>query len=127
VESITNSSSCYEYFGSTSRLLRSSKKSRVEHLFSITIGYLATVKGTKDPNNWKRMSIVDWLSRGIHSLGISSCSTAPRHVSLLIKKLKAVGWKLLSIVPVVIIVLPARICSVGFLIPSEREVNVVLD
>jgi hypothetical protein len=62
VESITKSISsnrnCYEYFASTTTLLRSRKKSKVEYLLSITIGYLATVKGTKDPNNWKRMRIL---------------------------------------------------------------------
>jgi hypothetical protein len=58
VESITINSKCYEYFGSTSTLLRPSKKSKVEQLSSITIGYVATVKGTKDPTNWKRMRIL---------------------------------------------------------------------
>jgi hypothetical protein len=58
VESIPINSNCYEYFLSTSTLLRSSKKLRVEQLLCITIGYVATVKGTKDPNNWKRMRIL---------------------------------------------------------------------
>jgi hypothetical protein len=57
VESITINSKCYDY-GSTSTLLRPSKKSKVEQLSSITIGHLATVKGTKEPNNWKRMRIL---------------------------------------------------------------------
>jgi hypothetical protein len=58
VESITINNTCYEYFGSTSTLFRSSKKSKVEQLSSITIGYVATIKGTKDPNNWKIMRIL---------------------------------------------------------------------
>jgi len=58
VESLISNINCYEYFGSTTTLLRPSKKLRVDQLSSITIGYLATVKGTKDPNNWKRMRIL---------------------------------------------------------------------
>ena len=58
MESITSSSNSYEYFASTSSLIRSSKNSRIEQLSSITIGYVATVKGTKDPNNWQRMRIL---------------------------------------------------------------------
>jgi hypothetical protein len=58
VESTTINSNCSEYFGSTSTLLIPSKKLNVEPLSSITIGYFATEKGTKDPNNWTRMRIL---------------------------------------------------------------------
>jgi hypothetical protein len=61
VESITSSSICFEYFGSTSTLLRLSKKSREEQIWWLMIGYFVTIKGNKDSNNWKRMSIfLDW-------------------------------------------------------------------
>jgi hypothetical protein len=42
------------------------EKSKVEHLLSIIIGYLATLQGTKDPNNWnwKRMRILLALDSG---------------------------------------------------------------
>jgi hypothetical protein len=58
VESIIINRNCYEYFASTSTLLRPSKMSRVEQLLSITIVYLAAVTGTKVLNNWKRMRIL---------------------------------------------------------------------
>ena len=56
--SSNSSSICYEYFGSTATLLRPSKKTKLEQLSSITIGYLATSKGRKDPNTWQRMRIL---------------------------------------------------------------------
>jgi hypothetical protein len=71
VESITNSSNCYEYFASTSTILRPIQNSRVEQLSSITIGYLAVVKGTKDPNNWKRMRILLALDSGCAAIMIN--------------------------------------------------------
>jgi hypothetical protein len=56
--SSNSSSICYEYFGSTATLLRPRKKTKLEQLSSITIGYLATSKGRKDPNTWQRMRIL---------------------------------------------------------------------
>ena len=55
---ITSNRNCYEYFNSTATLLRPSKKSKVEQLSSITIGYIATIKGSKDPTIWKSMRIL---------------------------------------------------------------------
>lgn len=52
-----NNSICYEYFGSTAELLRPSKKTKTEHLSSITIGYLA-LKKDKREIQWKRMRIL---------------------------------------------------------------------
>jgi hypothetical protein len=49
---------CYKYFNSTATLLRPSKKLKVEQLSSITIGYIATMKGCKDPTIWKIMRIL---------------------------------------------------------------------
>jgi hypothetical protein len=48
----------FEYFNSTATLLRPSKKSKVEQLSSITIGYIATIKGSNDPIIWKSMRIL---------------------------------------------------------------------
>ena len=55
---ITSNRNCYEYFNSTATLLRPSKKSKVDQLSSITIGYIATIKGSKDPIIWKSMRIL---------------------------------------------------------------------
>jgi hypothetical protein len=49
---------CCKYFNSTATLLRPSKKSKVEKLSSITIGYIATIKDSKDPTIWKSMRIL---------------------------------------------------------------------
>jgi hypothetical protein len=49
---------CYEYFSSTLTLLRPSKNSKIEQLSSITIGYIATKKGNKDPIHGKSMIIL---------------------------------------------------------------------
>ena len=57
MESIISSSNCYENFGSTATLLRPSNRTKIEQLSSITIGYIATKKGKKDPTHWKRMII----------------------------------------------------------------------
>jgi hypothetical protein len=35
-----------------------SKKSKIEQLLSVTIGYLATRKVSKDPTHWKRTRIL---------------------------------------------------------------------
>jgi len=55
---ITSNRNGYEYFNSTAALLRPSKKSKVEQLSSITIGYIATIKESKDPTIWKSMRIL---------------------------------------------------------------------
>ena len=45
-------------FASTAQLLRPQKKAKLEHLSSITIGYLATRDGSRKPKHWKRMKIL---------------------------------------------------------------------
>ena len=45
-------------FASTAQLLRPKKKAKLEHLSSITIGYLATRDGSRKPKHWKRMKIL---------------------------------------------------------------------
>jgi len=53
-----NNSNCYENFGSTAALLRPHKKAKIEQLSSITIGYLASNKDSKENILWKRMRIL---------------------------------------------------------------------
>jgi hypothetical protein len=55
---ITSNRNFYEYFNCTATLLRPSKKSKVEQLSSIIIGYIATIKGSKDPTILKSMRIL---------------------------------------------------------------------
>jgi hypothetical protein len=55
---IISNRNCYEYLKSTATLLRHSKKSKVDQLSSITIGYIATRKGSKDNIIWKIMRIL---------------------------------------------------------------------
>ena len=45
-------------FASTAQLLRPKKKAKLEHLSSITIGYLASRDGSRKAKHWKRMKIL---------------------------------------------------------------------
>ena len=47
-----------EYFGSTADLLRPKKRPKIEHLSSITIGYLHTKIGSKKASDIKRMKVL---------------------------------------------------------------------
>jgi hypothetical protein len=49
---------CYKYFNSTATLLTPSKKPKIVQLSSITIGYIAIIKVSKDPILWKSMRIL---------------------------------------------------------------------
>ena len=46
------------FLASTAQLLRPKKKAKLEHLSSITIGYLATRDGSRKAKHWKRMKIL---------------------------------------------------------------------
>jgi hypothetical protein len=58
MESIIDNSNCYENFGFTAKLLRLSNRTKIEQLSSITIAYIATIMGNKDPTHCKRMRIL---------------------------------------------------------------------
>jgi hypothetical protein len=58
VGSLISNKNCYKCFNSTATLLRPSERSNVELLPSITIGYIATIKGSKDPILWKSIRIL---------------------------------------------------------------------
>jgi len=45
-------------YSSTAELLRPKKKVKTKHLSSITIGYLASRKGSRKSKHWKRMRIL---------------------------------------------------------------------
>jgi hypothetical protein len=55
---LVSNRNCYKYFNSTATLLRPRKKSKLKQLSSITIGYIATIKGNKDLIIWKSMRIL---------------------------------------------------------------------
>ena len=46
------------YYASAAELLRPKKKAKNEHLSSITIGYLATRKGSRKSKHWKCLQIL---------------------------------------------------------------------
>jgi len=48
----------YECFASTADLLRPKKKAKLAHLSSITLGYLASRKGSRKAKHWKRLRIL---------------------------------------------------------------------
>jgi hypothetical protein len=58
VGSLNSNINCYENFGSTAALLRPHKKAKIEQLSSITIGYLASNKDSRETILWKRMRIL---------------------------------------------------------------------
>ena len=48
----------YECFASTAQLLRPRKKAKIDHLSSITLGYLASRDGSRKDKHWKRMTVL---------------------------------------------------------------------
>ena len=55
---IKNKNKINECFGSTAQLLRPNKRQKQEHLSPITIGYLASRKGSRKAKHWKRIKIL---------------------------------------------------------------------
>ena len=60
INSINENSKNYssECFASTAELLRPKKKAKLAHLSSITLGYLASRKGSRKSKHWKRVRIL---------------------------------------------------------------------
>jgi hypothetical protein len=59
----------YEYFGSMADLHRPQKRHKIENLFSLTIGYLETSKGSKKSKDLKKIpGIVMWMKLILNSV-----------------------------------------------------------
>jgi hypothetical protein len=47
-----------DYYASTADLLRPQKRAKLENVSSITIGYLASRKGSRKSKHWKRLRVL---------------------------------------------------------------------
>jgi len=76
-----------ENYASAAEILRPKKKSKKDHLSSITIGYLAAVRGSRKAKNWKRLRILFDSGCGATLVNESFCTKLKQKVD---KKTK---WK----------------------------------
>ena len=58
INSKLKSKNVFENYSSTAELLRPKKKAKHDHLSSITLGYLASWKGSRKAKHWKRMRVL---------------------------------------------------------------------
>jgi len=99
-----------ENYASAAEILRPKKKSKKDHLSSITIGYLAAVRGSRKAKNWKRLKILFDSGCGATLVNESFCTKLKQKVDKKTKwKTKAGSFS------------TTKRCNVSFTLPAFHE------